>query len=261
MPPPAAHPRAQLAAVFGDGQDAAPGLDARFDEFLGQPPQDAASAPSAIETYTQGCAPNTAEGPFTTPTWAQQHPGEVRLTLGRGAVGLLSAGNPAVAEPSTRSGRGPPANGCAQQRRADEPGLANYRTPAATGAGYTLLGSPTVIAKIKTTDPFSQVQARLWDVGTDGQQRFVTRAAYRPDVGSDARQVFQLHPNGWHFAAGPRRQARAARQRHPLRPGLERHLQLEVSDLELRLPVRETPDGGQICRRRPPSTHPPPRAR
>ena len=89
---------------------------------------------------------------------------------------------------------------CRSVDAVDDPGAATYRLPAAAGAGYTLMGSPTAVAKLSSSGEFPQIAARLWEVAPDGTQTLVTRAVYRP---TDARrQVFQLHPNGWHFAAG-----------------------------------------------------------
>ncbi len=80
--------------------------------------------------------------------------------------------------------------------------------PRATGSirrptgGYTLIGSPTVIAKFTLPGDTSQVAARLLDVGPDGQETLVARGLWRPATGGPTEQVFQLHPNGWKFAEG-----------------------------------------------------------
>ncbi|MGH2877859.1 MAG: hypothetical protein ACRDLV_16525, partial [Solirubrobacteraceae bacterium] len=46
----------------------------------------------------------------------------------------------------------------------------------------------------------SQVAARLLDVSPDGTETLVSRGLWRPRSG--VRQVFQLHPGAWRFAAG-----------------------------------------------------------
>jgi hypothetical protein len=124
--------------------------------------------------------------------------------------------------------------------------VANYRLPAATGDGYTLLGSPTVIAKIDAPDTSSEVAARLWDVAPDGTQEFITRALFRPDPGSSALQVFQLHPNGWHFAAGHVPKLELLAKDSPYGRQSNSTAGFTVSDLQLRLPVHEQPDGSVI---------------
>ena len=245
------HSRANLTAIFGEGQDAAPGLGARIDAFWEEHLDGGPDSEFGIETHTQGCDPETAQGPFTTGTWAAQHPGEVRHSSAATQTISSLAGNPSVSalvEPFTAGGVG----GCASSAAVDEPGLANYRLPAATGSGYTLLGSPTVIARIGTADPFAQVVARLWDVAPGGQQRFVTRAAYRPDVGQSAKQVFQLDANGWFFAPGHVAKLELLGRDPPYARPSNSVFSVDVSDLELRLPVRESPDGGQILPPAPP---------
>jgi hypothetical protein len=239
------HPRADLTAVIGEGHDAAPGLSTRIDDFFGRHLKGLGGAPFGIDTYLQGCAPDVPGAPVTTTTWAAQHPGEVRLSSAATQSVSSGAGNQATAnlvEPFTAGGTG----GCVTSAAVDEPGVANYRLPAVTGPGYTLLGSPTVIAKIETDDPFAQVVARLWDVDPGGQQRFVTRAAYRPDVGQGASQVFQLDANGWFFAPGHVAKLELLGRDSPYARPSNSVFTLDVSDLELRLPVRETPNGTQV---------------
>ena len=110
---------------------------------------------------------------------------------------VSAGGDPAVArafDPIAGDGA------CATTSAADEPGTASYRLPAATGDGYTLLGAPTVIADLELAGSFPALALRLLDVAPDGTQTLVARGLYRPTA--DGRQVFQLHPGAWHFAAG-----------------------------------------------------------
>jgi predicted acyl esterase len=68
--------------------------------------------------------------------------------------------------------------------------------------GWTLLGAPTVRAKLSVSGTAAQIAARLWDVDPDGEsQTLVARGTYRP-IGSGATERFQLHANGWRFAPG-----------------------------------------------------------
>jgi hypothetical protein len=131
---------------------------------------------------------------------------------------------------------------------ADEPDAATYRLPAAKGDGYTLLGSPTVIATLGATGPNAQVVARLWDVGLDGTQTLVAQAVYRPRTDNRGVQVFQLHPNAWRFAAGHVAKLELLGQSAGyLRPS-NGEFTVTVSGLELRLPTREAP-GGKTLRK------------
>ena len=104
------------------------------------------------------------------------------------------------------------------------------------------MGSPTAVAKLSSSGEFPQIAARLWDVAPDGTQTLVTRAVYRP---TDARrQVFQLHPNGWHFAAGHVPKLELLGQDAPYaRPSSGSGFTVDVSRLRLELPVQERPGG------------------
>ena len=142
---------------------------------------------------------------------------------------------------------------CATASGSDQPGVATYRLPAATGPGYTLMGSPTVIADINSVGPTSQVAARLLDVAPDGTETLVARALYRPDVNSGpapTRQVFQLHADGWKFAAGHVAKLELLPNDAPYGRVSNGQMPVTVPNLQLRLPVLERPDGGVI---RPPA--------
>jgi hypothetical protein len=137
---------------------------------------------------------------------------------------------------------------CATASAANEPGTLNFRVKKAPKGGYTVLGSPTVIADFTLPGNTSQVAARLLDVdpGT-GQETLVARGLWRPATGGPKRQVFQLHPAGWHFAAG--HVAKLELLPKDNGPGLiggygrasNNQQPVKVKNLELRLPVREKP--------------------
>jgi hypothetical protein len=77
----------------------------------------------------------------------------------------------------------------------------------------------------------------------------VARALYRPDVNSGltaTRQVFQLHPEGWKFAAGHVAKLELLPQDAPYGRPSNGQLPVTVSNLELRLPVLEQPNGSVI---------------
>src|SRR4051794_2484081 len=70
---------------------------------------------------------------------------------------------------------------CATTKTDASPGAAVYSLPAATGAGYTLLGAPTMLAKlsISGTANAAQIAGRLWDVAPDGSsQTLVARGTF-----------------------------------------------------------------------------------
>jgi fermentation-respiration switch protein FrsA (DUF1100 family) len=187
-------------------------------------------------------------GPYKAATWKELSPGEVRFASAEPKT-VASGGDPRVGQafdPITGGGA------CAKTDGADQAGTATYRLPAATGDGYTLLGSPTIIAGLATVSPFSQVAVRLLDVAPDGTQTLVTRGLYRPDTAGTetegVRQVFQLHPSGWHFAEGHVPKLEILTSDAPYGRVSNGQTPVTVSNLELRLPTAEKPNGGVISK-------------
>ena len=203
-----------------------------------------AQPPEGVTTYTQTC-PSTAPsgGPHTSSNWATMAPGEVRYRSGPGKVIEPGAGSDAVAAAFNPIG----GSACGTADGADEPGTASYRLDPAPEGGFTLMGSPTVIAEFSSSDENSQVAARLLDVGPDGQETLVARGLWRPATSGPAEQVFQMHPNGWTFAEGhiPKLELLPDDTNPGPLGGYGRasnnQQAVKVQQLELRLPVLEEP--------------------
>jgi hypothetical protein len=197
------------------------------------------------EALTQTC-PRSAPsgGPFRAPSWDELSPGEVRFGDSTAHTVLSTSGDRATAravDPITGSGA------CAAPSAADEPGAATYRLPPAQGAGYTLLGSPTIKARLAISGEHPALAARLWDVAPDGAtQTLVARGLLRPR--GSGRHVFQLHPNGWHFAAGHAPKLELVGTDVFYARASNFPWSIDVSRLKLRLPVHEQPDGGVVRR-------------
>jgi predicted acyl esterase len=233
------HPRASLAdlgSVLRVGQ--------RIDEFFarhlkGEP----VAPPPAFETYTQSCDGSAPRGPFVAATWDALRPGEVRFTDGTPRTITATGASEEVAKQLDPVAGGP----CRAVPADDDPGAATWRLPAATGAGYTLMGAPTIIARaLIPHGSFAQVVGRLWDVAPDGTQTLVTHGIYRPQTVDHGYQVFQLHPNGWHFAAGDVPKLELVGQSPPYGRPAGGTYWISVDRLELRLSVVESPDGDQV---------------
>jgi predicted acyl esterase len=200
-----------------------------------------------VETLTQTC-PKTSPsgGPYFAKDWAHASKGEVRYgsaaaktiepTAGAAAIGLTF-------DPVFGGGA------CAQASATDQTGTATYRLPAASGPGYTLLGAPTVVAEFKLTDANSQVAARLLDVdptptqaNPDGTETLVARGLWRPKTDPGfVKQVFQLHPNGWHFAAGHIAKLELLPKDAPYGRASNDQQPVQVKNLHLTLPVIDKP--------------------
>ena len=246
------HPRVPVSLMLGDfGHQRAsnkPPERARlveaihewFDHHL----QGRGGAPrEGVTATTQTCPRETAsEGPFGAARFDALARGEVRHVAPAAQEILSTGGDPAVARAIDPAlGGGDP---CAQTDAAAAPGTADFRLPPAPTGGYTLLGGPTVIARLRVdgAEPSdAQVVSRLWDVAPDGRsQTLVARGLHRPS--GRASDVWQLHPNGWRFAEGhvPRLELLGADPPYS-RPS-NGAFRIDVERLELRLPVREKPD-------------------
>jgi cephalosporin-C deacetylase-like acetyl esterase len=212
-----------------------------------------ATPPSGVEAWTQTC-PDTAPsgGPYTAPSWSALHPGEVRFKSNTAKLVFSSADAlGGVIDPVSG------ADACVATSSDDQDGTATYRLPQVT-EGYTLMGSPTVIANmtLPPSPPGSDtlLAARLWDVAPDRTQTLVSRSLFRPSA--NGQVVFQLHPNGWHFAAGHIPKLELLGQDSPYARASNFSFNLRVSNLDLRLPTAEPADSDQI--KNPlPHTYPP----
>ena len=217
-------------------------LSARIERFfayylnpgkLGRRPSSGVTA--RIETCPK-TAPSGAT--YSASTWAGLHPGEVDFTSPASQTVTSGAGNPSISvqiDPIAGPGA------CATVSATDQSaGVATYRLPAAGGRGYTLLGSPTVIARLSLSGSFPELSERLWDVDpATNTETLVARGLYRPTA--SGLQVFQLHPGAWHFAAGHVPKLELLAQDSPYGRTSNGQFSLGVSKLQLRLPVHEAP--------------------
>jgi dienelactone hydrolase len=207
---------------------------------------------TGVTATTQSCpreAPSL--GPFSGPSLDALARGEVRRTWNAKGTVLPTPGDPRTGpaiDPVAGGG-----DGCATAAVGDQPGTATYSLPPAPGGGYTLLGAPTVIAKLGLTgqQDTAQLAARLWDVAPGGSsQTLVARALYRPS--SRGTEVFQLHANGYRF--GPEHVAKLELLGNDIPYGRPSNApyRVDVRRLELRLPVREEPDRATVMPASPP---------
>jgi Acetyl xylan esterase (AXE1) len=236
----------RAANKSGDGTAHNAAQDAWLDYYV----KGAGSQPFQGTTAFAMTCPSSAPsgGPYRAATWAALQKGEVRLNSPDTQTIEPDGGSAAVdtAFDPISAGQNP----CTTAPGADLPGVATYRL-AAKGNGFTLMGSPTVIAWIDSPVANSQVAARLLDVAPDGTETLVDRQLYRPAVGS-AKQVFQLHPTGHLFAPGhvAKLELLPSDSHGVLLGGYGRASneqgQVTVSDLQLRLPVLESLGGGQV---------------
>jgi predicted acyl esterase len=193
-----------------------------------------------VKAFTETC-PNAAAsaGPFTAPDWAHLSRGEVRFSSAAPKTILPTAGSGAIGntfDPLTGGGA------CATTSAADQADTATYRMAAVPAGGFTLMGSPTVIADITSSSQNSQIAARLLDVDTGGNQTLIARGLWRPAISaSPVHQVFQLHPNGYNFAAGHIVKLELLPKDSPYGRTSNGQANVTIENLDLRLPVLESP--------------------
>lgn len=261
-----AHPDAKIGLMFGDvghqrsqnKADVSAALGALIDKWIdhyldGSGPQPA----DDVIAYTVTC-PKTAPsgGPYVAGDWASISPGEITVEGGAPDQTISpDGGDPKVAS-AFNPVLGP--GSCASPSSAIEPGTAHYDSDPAPAGGFTMIGSPTVLAEITVGGTDSQIAARLVDVAPDGTEKLVARQLYRP--GSSGYQVFQLHPGSWKFEEGhvarlellPKDASTAAAPGNLANYGRPSNGQMPVtvSDLVLRLPVVEQPGalGGLVAK-------------
>lgn len=198
-----------------------------------------------VTVWTEACpasAPST--GPFKVKDWSSLTAGEIVVAGGRTDQVIKPwGGSRDVAAAFGVLGPG----ACANPDGAKEPGTANYESSPAPAAGFTMLGSPTVIANLQGAGSDSTIAARLVDVAPDGTKQLVARQLYRAD--GNGYQVFQLHPGAWTYASGHVARLELLSKDGPStaaggtlanygRPS-DRQQEITVKDLVLRLPVRE----------------------
>jgi hypothetical protein len=208
----AVHRHAPVSLQFGDlghsrGSNK-PGVDHAFQtqafDFFnawlmgkGKPP-----APGSVEAFTQTC-PSSASGPpeggpYRASSWKALHPKS--LTFGGAAAQTVTAGGDSQDGPPFDPIAGT-SDACKTITPNGSSGTAVYTMKS---HGFTMLGLPTVRATIKTMGPYGELDSRLYDVLPNGSERLISRGTYRLLNNQTGKIVFQLHGNGYHFAAGHR---------------------------------------------------------
>ena len=182
--------------------------------------------PLGATALTESCpASARSAGPYSASSWSALHPGEVDYANFVSQTVTSTAGSLAVSkaiDPITGGGA------CATTPAADQgTGVATYRLPAATGAGYTVLGAPTVTAMLSdVVGPFPIVATRLWDVDPKtNTQTLVARGRVPARSGQAGRPAdLPAAPRRLALRRRPRPQARVAGPGHALRPQRQRGL-------------------------------------
>jgi predicted acyl esterase len=218
--------------------------NAWFDHYL---KEEGSEPKSSVEILTTTCS-GPSQGPYKADSWKNLAPGEVRFHSAAPQTIVPGSGDPSIGQ-SFDPIAGPGA--CATASGADQAGTATYRLPAAPAAGFTLAGSPTILAKIEAPGGQSEIAARLLDVSPTNKETLVARGLLRPGEGEE-EMVFQLHPQAYRFAAGEVPKLELLPSDAPYARPSNLQAPIAVSNLELRLPVLQKP--GSVEGVEPPET-------
>lgn len=225
------HPRASLTTDPTLANEARARLFARY--LLGDR---SAKPPEGVTTKTQACNGAPEQDPFTTSSWAAQHPGRVTGASDRDKSFNSRGGDYGLASDATDPFVG--ASPCRTLPVYDDDGAASYRLPAAEGDGYTLIGAPTISTGLAIDGQYPEIVGRLWDVDPNGRQTLVTHGLYRPRP-DGGHAVFQLEPAGWHFGPGHVAKLELLGRDFPYARPSNGRFTITAQRLRLTLPVRE----------------------
>ncbi len=199
-----------------------------------------ARARRGVTAFTQTCPKGAPSGPaLRAPSFGRLARGEVRTFSAPAQTVSSDGGNPSTGAALDPVGGG--GDACATVPTETAPGTANYTLPAVK-RGYTLLGSPTIRARLAISGAppeDTQLAGRLWDVSPGGEQTLVARGFYRPHPG---KNLWQLHPGAWRFAKGHAAKLELLGRDPPFGRPSNGDFQISVRNLRLRLPVRERPN-------------------
>jgi pimeloyl-ACP methyl ester carboxylesterase len=187
----------------------------------------------SVTAYTQTCPQGApGGGPFTAKRWSKLHPHTVTFGSAAGQLFTSAGGNPSIA--SAFDPIAGTSDACKTVTAETEANTANYTM---TSPGFTLMGLPTVTANVKTIGPFGEIAARLWDVLPSGEQRLITRGVYRLNENQEGTIAFQLHGNGYEFAAGDTVKLQLLGRDAPYYRASNGVFSVEVSGLTVSLPT------------------------
>jgi hypothetical protein len=244
------YPSVPLKLMYADyghmrGQNKAPDtarLLARVNAWIDHYVMGKGKAPKQdVTVLTQTC-PSVAKsgGPFTARNWAKLHPGQRILRSKKAQTVTSSGGDPNVSktfDPVLGGGA------CATTTTSSEDGTASYLFPKAKGKGYTMIGSPTIYARMAITGQFPLLTGRLLDVAPDGSQTLVARNVFRPADGAKSI-VWQLNANAWHFAKGHRPRLEVLGRDVPYMRQSNGTFSIKLSNATIWLPTHERRGNG-----------------
>jgi pimeloyl-ACP methyl ester carboxylesterase len=156
----------------------------------------AGPAPGSVTAFLQGCPKGSkGSGAIVAPEYSSLARGSLLLPVRSGLVSSSGGSDSSakVVDPVATSDRCTPA----------EPGSSKGTLVlTAKSPGFTMLGLPTIQARVRTKGKYGQLDAVLWEVLDDGTQRVVDFGVFRLTKDQTGLITFQLHGNGYRFAKG-----------------------------------------------------------
>lgn len=203
---------------------------------VGSVPQDAAGG---VDVITSACPVTTPGTRYSARTWAALAPGEIRLTSApaQQIVAPGTAPNDPMVNPTV----------CNTATSVTNASAATYTLDPAPAGGFTILGSPTVVATTTVAGANDAIIGRLYDVDPGaGTQRLIGRSILRPTgVGAGpTQQVFQLFPQAYKIAEGHRVKLELLAQDSPYArtaSAAAPQQTITVEDLVLMIPTHDAP--------------------
>jgi predicted acyl esterase len=195
-----------------------------------------APAAGAVTAFTQTCPATTPDGgPFKAASWPAIQTGH--FTFGGPATKTFTSagGSPSVAQAfDPIAGT---SDSCKTISRTNEANTATYQRTVTKS--FTMLGLPKITADVAATGQFGQIDARLWDISpNDDTQRLISRGVYSLRTNQSGKIAFQLHGNGYRFAAGHIVQLELLGKDSPYYQGGNFPVSINVSKLTVSLPTK-----------------------
>jgi hypothetical protein len=231
-----------------------------FEYYVRGQGSEPAGARGGVTAITSACTGETTTSGtvYKAANWASLSPGEINL---RGAAEQTIVAPGTAPKTAFTSG-----TVCTTEAAGENASAATYKLAPAPAAGFTIAGSPTVVAEISTPIKNDQIIARLMDVSEEGagKQRLIGRAIYRPinPEGGFTKQVFQLHPQAWKVESGHVVKLQLLVQdstyARSSSSATTAAASIQVKNLELRLPTIEAPGSDEGLVQKPLAKYLPP---
>jgi fermentation-respiration switch protein FrsA (DUF1100 family) len=195
-----------------------------------------ASGPGVVTAFTTTCPVSAADGgPFKAISWGKLHPGAFRFGS-RAAREFTSAGGSAEVARAFDPVFGA-TEACKTIPFTAEANTATYFR--AVKKGFTMMGRPTIEARISSSGQYGQIDARLWDVSPEGTQLLVDRGVYALEPGQRGSIALQLHGNGYRFGKGHEVELQLLGRDAPYYQAPNLPVSVRVADVQVALPTRQ----------------------